>query len=127
MNPALLHALLESAFRAAPPMLASERDLQDSVERALVAERVIYDREHRLDAKSRPDFFVEGPVLGRGIAVEVKIADSLSSLTRQLFRYADHPAVTGILVVTTLHRLRRLPPTMCGRPVVVLDVGDYLL
>ena len=114
-----LHAHLSAGFRASPPSLASERDLSDSVERLLVGR--VYDREHRLTARDRLDFLVGG------VAVEVKIAESLAGLTRQCFRYAEHVDVHAILVITTLNRLRRLPPSMCEKPVLVLCLADYLL
>ena len=60
---------------------------------------------------ARLDFFLDG------LAIEVKIDGSLSALTRQVHRYAQHSAVTGIIVVTSLPRLKHLPDAINGKPV----------
>ena len=52
---------------------------------------------------------------------------SLAQATRQLFRYAAQPSVTGVLLVTTRYAHRALPETMEGKPVGVLCLAGYLL
>lgn len=56
------------------------------------------DREHRLDARSRIDFLVTSRS-GRRYGVEVKMQGSPTALRRQLWRYAEFPAVEGLLLV----------------------------
>jgi len=69
--------------------------------------------EVRLTAADRIDFMV-----GR-IGIELKIKGSLSDVTRQLHRYAQSPDVDALLLVTTRMKLRHMPPTMNGKPVLV--------
>ncbi len=72
-----------------------------------------YVREHRLDEKSRLDFWF--PDLR--VAIEVKVGGKLHDLRRQIERYAEHPQVGGILVVSTLAKLTQLPDTLADKPV----------
>jgi hypothetical protein len=93
---------------------ASERDLQDGLAQVLSLRGIRFDREVRLSDEDRPDFMVDG------IAVEVKVDGSLSAVTRQLHRYAQHKPVRAVLLVTSLQRLANLPTEMNGKPVAVL-------
>lgn len=67
--------------------------------------------EFRLDEKSRPDFFHAGD----GIVVEVKVAGSPSAVLAQLVRYADHPKVRAVVLVTNLARLSAFMPAELRR------------
>jgi hypothetical protein len=134
VTPADLADQLRARFGAAPPVCASEYDLQRAIGEHLRALLVRTDHtgpivtaEHRLTPQSRPDFYVRALGAPAGIVVEVKVDGSLSDLTRQLFRYAEHAAVLGLLVVTTRHRHRALPSLILGKPIAVLYLGDSML
>lgn len=113
-----LHQLL-SGYRF---RFVSERDLQDGIERALIAAGISYEREAALSDPDRPDFLV-----GDGIAVEVKIKGSLSELIRQAARYASHQRIGSILVVGTPRWLPRVPDALSGKPVRSLRLVGSLL
>jgi hypothetical protein len=94
----------------------TERDLQDGIAQALYQRGVRFDREVRLTAEDRPDFMVDA------IAVEVKVDGTISEITRQLHRYAQHKAVRELLLVTSLARLANQPEKLNGKPVAVLSL-----
>jgi hypothetical protein len=94
----------------------NERALQDGIAQALYQRGIQFDREVRLSDEDRPDFMVDG------IAVEVKVDGSLSAVTRQLQRYAQHKRVRALLLVTSLGRLANLPEELSGKPVVALSL-----
>lgn len=79
------------------------------------------EREVRIDARSRLDFRV-----GAVVAVEVKIDGTISELTRQVHRYAGLDGIQGVVAVVGKHRLRGLPDTMQGKPVVVVHLSGAL-
>lgn len=131
MTPTTLRDHLAAHFGTHRPRTTTERDLQDAIEEAL---RTLPDtsgqlrtlREHALTRRDRPDFYVfeaDAP----GVAIEVKTKGGLSDLTRQVFRYAELPAVGGVLVVTTRNLHRNMPSEAMGKPVAVLCLSDYLL
>ena len=129
VTPDDLAALLAAAFAARRPVAPDEAALQARIaqELEILPRGLRAVREFRLDERSRLDLLVEGPLLGRGVAVEVKVHGGLGPLTRQLCRYAEHAAVDGILVVPPRHDHRRVPDTLFGKPVAVLYLGSYLL
>ena len=104
----------------------SEMTLQLGIEQVLVNANFAFRREYPL-GKDFVDFFVGHPTSGPGIAIEVKVGGSLSAVTRQLHRYAEHPDVATIVLATTLLRHNRMPSVMCGKPthVVVLRSGSF--
>ncbi len=95
-----------------------EADLQKAIEAVLVAEGLPFSREEILSAQDRVDFLV-----CESLAVEIKLDGSAPSVTRQLHRYATHPRVSGLLLVTTRSRHLRMPPSLAGKPVVTVFVG----
>lgn len=97
-----------------------EKDLQDGIEEVLRSSSgFTFERESRLSESDLVDFMV------KGIALEVKIQGSLSSVTRQLMRYADQETVTAILLVTTKMQHKNMPPTMRGKPVRVVYLPAF--
>lgn len=98
-----------SAFRF---RYANEDELQCGISQALSASSFRAEREVRIDI-GRLDFLVDG-----GIVIETKIDGSAAQLMRQVARYAQSDAVTGILVVTD-RASHRLPPSFNGKPVLV--------
>jgi len=97
-------------------LVGSEADLQNGVEIALKGAGVTFERE-RVLGRDRVDFFAQG------VAIELKVDGSLSDVTRQIHRYAQHPEVTAVLLVTTRVLHDRMPATMCEKPVRVLRVA----
>lgn len=97
-------------------LVGSEAELQNAVAIALKDAGVVFDRERGL-GRDRVDFFAQG------VAIELKIDGSLSDVTRQLHRYAQHPEVTAVLLVTTRMLHDRMPREMCGKRLRVLRVA----
>lgn len=112
VGPARLREIL-GAYRYS---FVNERDLQDGIAQVLRLRGIRFDRELRLAPEDVPDFMVDGT------AVEVKVDGSLSAVTRQLHRYAQHKPVRALLLVTSLDRLSRLPEELNGKPVAVLSL-----
>ena len=72
-----------------------EYQLQDGIGAALDAAGIGYTREHRLTDKDRVDF------LAGTVGIEIKVAGDKMALARQLQRYAHHPSIEHLVVVTT--------------------------
>ncbi len=113
MRAAEIAALLERhRFR-----FTSERELQEGVALAFGRASIDFVREASLSGMGTIDFLVEG-----GVGVELKIGGTLAETTRQLHRYAGHPTVRELLLVTSSARLGRgneLPTSMQGKPLHV--------
>jgi hypothetical protein len=71
--------------------------------------------------------FIPIPDCPPGIAVEVKVAGSVSAVTRQLLRYAYYPEVTELALVTTKVQHRQVPSLMSGKTVRVIHLGLAVL
>jgi hypothetical protein len=101
-------------------IFTNEDELQQGIAMILGEE---WKREHQLSKEDRIDFWHKMHRLG----IEVKVDGGLSELTRQVFRYTENEDVLGVLVVTSLSRLSRLPDTMNGKPVRVLRLTGSIL
>lgn len=97
---------------------ANEAELHDAIGALLVEVSIEHTREYVLSKEDRLDFYLP---LTR-TAIEVKVDGGLTDLTRQVHRYAQHEAVAGIVVVTSLARLARLPQKISGKPVRVVHL-----
>jgi hypothetical protein len=97
----------------------TEALLQAGIEEVLQNAQVPFLREHRLSPQDRPDFMVGG------VAIEVKIDQGWRAVLRQLSRYAAHPEVKEILLVTARMQHGAVPESIQGKPIVtcVLLVG----
>lgn len=91
----------------------NELDLQDALAKILLERGVAFEREARLSQGNVVDFLV-----GR-TAIECKTDGSLTSLTRQIFRYLRHPDVDEVLVVTTKATHLPVARKMAGKTVAV--------
>jgi hypothetical protein len=92
---------------------ATEDDLQAGISEALAS--LAHEREVALDGAGRIDFMVGA------VGVEAKIKGGISALTRQLARYAQHPRVQALVVVTAKeqHKLQ-IPGSLNAKPVRVV-------
>ena len=92
---------------------SNEKDLQAGMRKVFDSMGEEFTYEHRLSDEDIVDFYF----VGKKVGVEAKIDHSLSDLTRQLFRYAQHESILGILVVTSKARLANLPEEMNHKPI----------
>lgn len=95
----------------------SEVELQNGIESILTTNSVPFSREVRLTKKDRIDFLVDS------IGIEVKIDGTATSLTRQLYRYAQHDLIDSLIVVTNKSKFTNLPNTINNKQIFLL----YLL
>lgn len=113
-----LLAKIASALRGARLMFGTEMEFQDGIARVLVAAGVEHRREVSLSKADRIDF-----LLAERIGIEVKVDGSISALTRQLFRYAQHEEISALVLVTSQLRLTHLPKVLNGKLLVCLPVS----
>jgi hypothetical protein len=100
----------------------NEAELQQGIERVLVASGHAFRREKHISRKNRPDFLLED-----GVAVEVKIEGSLTAVLRQLSRYAEQESISAIVFVTTRAvQAMRIPKEFCAKPVRVVLLAGVL-
>lgn len=103
-------------------VFGSEDELQQQLSGVLGAAGHTVGREYRLNRTDRIDLVV---TTGHGfttglIGIEVKVAGSTAAAVRQLTRYAAHPALDGLLLVTT--RAHSLPRLLAGKPAAVVSL-----
>lgn len=96
--------------------LADEMQTHRAIAVALDAAGIRYEREVRLDARSRVDFIID-----TGIALEVKIKGSATAIYRQCERYAAFPIVREIVLAT--NRSMGMPSEINGKSMYVLKLG----
>lgn len=104
------------ALRSNRFTFGDEDELQRGIDLALHGAGLTADREVRLSSTDRPDFMVEG------VAIEVKVDGTANALIRQLARYALHPSVIAIVVVTNRARLTAMPEAINMKPVHVVSL-----
>lgn len=109
---------VERAIGARRYLVASEHELSDAVEDTLVQAGIEASREHALPGAGRADFYV-----APGLVVELKVGGSLGALTHQVSRYAAHPAVGAVLVVSLRSMHGALPERLSGKLLRVLALG----
>lgn len=98
-----------------------EAQLHDAIALALEAAGVGAVAEARLSDRDRIDF------LAGSTGIEVKVAGSAAEVARQLRRYAEHPVIEALLLVTTRVRHRRMPRQIGGKPVFVVWLSGVAL
>ena len=99
---------------------ADERQLQEGLAALLEPDHVV-EREVRLNARDRLDLLVDDT-----LCIETKIAGTPRSVRAQIDRYAQHPDVKAILLITSRVR-HSLPREINGKPVVVAMLGRHAL
>lgn len=106
-------------LRATRLSCSSEAKLQKSIDDALTARGVPFDREAILGPGERIDFLA-----GR-VGVEAKARYAKRATFRQLERYALHDTVDALILVTGT--AMGLPPTLNGKPLYIVSVGRTFL
>ena len=77
------------------------------------------EREYRLDNKNIPDFFING------LAIEVKIKGSKTSIYKQCKRYCEFDEVKALLLVT--NRTMGFPKDINGKDCYFHSLGKSWL
>jgi len=116
MRTKLVEAILAQRYQ-----YTCEDELQRAIASVLSDSSIPHVREYRLTEKDRLDFMVEG------IVIEVKVDGSTTAVIRQLHRYAQHPEVKEIVLVTDRARHRSIPREMNGKPVTVAYLNPLSL
>ena len=112
---------IESLLRAHRFRFVVERELQQGIDQVLGAADLPVRREVSLGQAGVIDFLIGD------LGLEVKTSGSLAAVTRQLHRYAQHPAIAELLLVTSRMQLARLPATMNGKPIHVVHLLESAL
>lgn len=99
---------------------ARETELQQGIEKRLRGADYDVRTEVRLSGRDRIDFLVSE------VGIEVKVRGSRDALVRQLIRYAAHPQIAELLVVTTRVHHHGIPTVLGGKPVQLLQIGGIL-
>lgn len=95
--------------------LDTEAALQVAIEQRFSELSIDYSREHRLGAKQRPDFFIEG------VVVEVKIKGGARAIYKQCADYCAFPDVKALVLVT--NRAMGFPEDIDSTPCYVINLG----
>lgn len=95
--------------------LSFEKDLQGQIDYVLRQNGFLFQKEYSFDKLSRIDFF------GDGIGIEVKIKGTAKNIYRQCERYCQFDSLDVLILVT--NRSMGFPPTLCGKPCYVLNLG----
>jgi hypothetical protein len=107
---------LETALGNGALRAKDEYALQDHVERLLSELHVRYEREKRLTARDRPDFWLPDS----NWIVEVKLRYPAGRTDAQLVRYAALDVVAGILLISV--KQHTCPALYCGKPVRTISL-----
>lgn len=95
----------------------TERELGDGITELLTQYGIPFEREAIVADTDRIDFLV-----GR-IGVELKTKGSPSAVAAQLLRYAQNSAFDGLILVTSRTQLSRLPDTLHGKPLWIVNLS----
>lgn len=86
---------LRHRLEAVQYLFANEARLHELIGQVLDVAGFEFEREYRIDAKNRADFWLDG------IVIEVKVDGDLASACRQCQRYMKLPGVRGVLLAST--------------------------
>jgi hypothetical protein len=106
-----------AALRSYRFRFRDEAELQAGIARVLEQEAIAFERERPL-GRDRVDFFASGT------AIEIKVDGSLAQVTRQMFRYSEHPDVLEVLLVTCRMLHDKMPAQMSDKDVRVVVVSS---
>lgn len=93
-----------------------ELALHDAIADALRHQGIAFEREVRLTAHDRIDFLCED------LGIEVKVEGAITSITRQLHRYAQSDRIGRLMLVTTRMRHLSCARELNGKKVDVLHL-----
>jgi hypothetical protein len=113
---------IREAFARVRVATYSEAALQQAVAQVLSTIDVPFTPEVALSRDDRIDF------LAGNLGIECKVDGPTHQVTRQLRRYASHPTIHELLLITTLARHRMLVPvTIEGKTVhaIVVNAGGF--
>jgi hypothetical protein len=111
-----LHALSVLFYSYRLPM-AIEREAQAAVAKILADHAIPHVAEYDLGEHGRVDFY--SPHLRLGL--ELKVKGSPSDVRRQLARYAAHPAIDALMLLTTRAHVGAMPPVLGAKPLYVVQ------
>jgi hypothetical protein len=94
---------------------SDEEELQEGIAAALTAASLDVEREVRLDDHDRIDILVGT------IGIEVKVAGSAESALAQLQRYATHPEIEHLVLITS--QWQRLPKVAGTKPLTTVSLA----
>lgn len=117
----LLVEILRRAIETSRVPLSSEKEAQAALAEVLRKLDIDFKREHRLAPGDILDFWLPD---GNGLALvmEVKMnAARPAEIRRQLERYAAHPQVRGVILVS--NRAMPLPVEIAGKPAHFISLG----
>ena len=109
--------VIAGLLRTARLRASNERALQDSIEEALTAAQIAFQREKALSRRDRPDFLA---AVG-AVVLEVKLKCARKTIYRQLERYAEHDSVRALILVTGT--TMGMPEHINGKPIFLVPVG----
>jgi hypothetical protein len=99
---------------------SNEENVHSAIAKLLSTASIPFEHEARLTSRERIDFLI-----GR-VGVEVKIDGSRAALERQLRRYAAHPGVDELVVVSSKTQLSGVPRSIDGKPVTTFVLWGSL-
>ena len=99
--------------------LVVEKETQAAIEQRFKENDIEYSREHKLDEKNIPDFFIDG------IAIEVKIKGTAKNIYRQCERYCQFDEVRKLILVT--NRSMGFPKEINGKDCYFINLGKAWL
>lgn len=110
--------------------LVIEKKLQNELKSVFEMRGLKFRKEYRLpdtDNRDIPDFFFcddpENP--GKGIVVEAKLKANKMAIYKQCKRYAEHPDVIAIILITNTSL--GFPETIQGKPCFVFKLAKAYL
>ena len=98
---------------------SKEKETQQEIAEVFNKSSIFYQREHWLDKKSVPDFFIDG------IVIEVKIKGNARQIFRQCERYCNIHKVKALILVT--NRSMGFPKEINGIPCYFINIGKAWL
>lgn len=103
-------------LRSATIDLSDEKRAQADIAEVLTRAGIAFEREVRLSASDIVDFIAEG------LAIEVKLQGARKKeVYRQLCRYAKHPAVSALLLASSMSM--GLPAQIEGKDAYFVKLG----
>jgi hypothetical protein len=99
----------------------TEVGIHDVIAHALNEAGIAHEREYRLTASDRPDFFL----VESGFAIEVKKEAMCQGDLRQIGRYLEHPDCNGCIAIGL--RISGIPSEFVGKPIHQIALWKLLL